>query len=543
MTESGSRTTESIPDRTSRGAEHGRGFGIFLLVSAGVCGALVMVVEVLGSRVIGPYFGVSLFVWTALISVTLLSLAIGYAVGGRLADRRPSPDWLFAIVIAAGVLVALVPALKGPVIGAASSIGLRSGALLASVLLFGPGLFLLGCVSPYIVRVAAADWAHLGRTVGLFYAVSTAGSFAGTALAGFFVIAYIGVSNAFIVCGALLVALGATYFAVFRRRPATVAALVPFLLVLAGGAERPSVRMSDGTQAALIDFGDSFYGNVKVVDYTGSGGRTREMMIDGLIQGGVDRDTGQSIYEYAYLMEHLPLAVKADARDALFVGLGPGAVVGAYQRRGVVSDVVDIDPLVVRMAERHFGFRPERPVLIEDGRTVLRQGGALYDIVLMDVFNGDITPGHLLSSEAMALVRNRLRPGGIYVMNLIASFDAQSRVLPAVVKTLRTQFSDVAAFPLFDASTPGKGGGNMVILAANVPLDAALAMREVPNVHPFARDGVHKALLQARRLVETPGAVLLTDDFNPLDVFDSGLHESVRRTILDTTPAAILLHG
>jgi spermidine synthase len=134
-----------------------------------------------------------------------------------------------------------------------------------------------------------------------------------------------------------------------------IAGLLPFAFALLGGNERPAVRLPDGTLAQLIDSGDSHYGNVKVVDYTGSAGRTREMMIDGLIQGGVDRDTGQSIYEYAYLMEHLPLTVNPAAQSALFVGLGPGAVVRAYQRRGVIAVVVDIDPLVVQMAERRIG--------------------------------------------------------------------------------------------------------------------------------------------------------------------------------------------
>ena len=502
-----------------------------------------MVVQVLGSRVIGPYFGVSLFVWTALISVTLLSLAGGYALGGRLADRHPTPDWLYAIIMLAGVFVALIPVFKGPVILATAHLGLRSGALTSTLLLLGPPLLLLGCVSPFVVRIAASNWERLGATVGLFYAVSTAGSFVGTAAAGFFVIAYIGVSNALYLCGALLFALGVVYFGVFRGRVLAVAGLLPFALAFLDGNENPTARLPDGTLATLVDSGDSHYGNVKVVDYSGNVARTREMMIDGLIQGGVDRDTGQSIYEYAYLMDHLSLAVKPGARNALFIGLGPGAVVRRFQQRGVISDVVDIDPLVVRMAEKHFGFRPDRPVIVEDGRTVLRRGTERYDVILMDVFNGDITPGHLLSREAMGLVRDRLNPDGVYAMNLIASFADDSKVLASIVRTLRTQFSDVAVFPLFDPSANGQAGGNMVVLAANVSLDPALAVKSVPGVHPFAREGVDTALRNARRVAERSDAVVLTDDFNPLDVFDPALHESVRKTILDTTPAAILLHG
>jgi MFS family permease len=186
MDESGQTRTIQASSRKS-GA-----FLAYLLATSAVTGALVMVVEVLGSRVIGPSFGVSLFVWTALITVTLLALALGYAAGGHLADRYPSPAVLYGLIIGAGVLVALVPWLKVPVLKLALPLGLRGGALVGSFLLFGPALFLLGCVSPYVVRIAASEWGRLGRTVGVFYAVSTAGSFVGTVSTGFFVVAYFG---------------------------------------------------------------------------------------------------------------------------------------------------------------------------------------------------------------------------------------------------------------------------------------------------------------------------------------------------------------
>ena len=121
-------------------------FRYFLMLTTTLCGGLVMVVEVLGARVIGPYFGVSLFVWTALITVTLLSLSAGYAIGGYWADCKPSPGWLYGIIAASGVLVILVPTLKPWVIQATVPMGLRAGALASAILLFAPALLLLGCV-------------------------------------------------------------------------------------------------------------------------------------------------------------------------------------------------------------------------------------------------------------------------------------------------------------------------------------------------------------------------------------------------------------
>lgn len=156
-----------------------------------------MVIEVLGSRVLGPFFGVSLFVWTSLITVTLVALAAGYAIGGRWCDRRDSPDGLYLILLAAGFLVLLVPWLKPVVLKASLPLGLRWGALASALLLFGPALFLLGCVSPYVIKLAAREMQHLGETVGAYYAASTAGSVAGTIVTGFFLIPTLGVNRIF----------------------------------------------------------------------------------------------------------------------------------------------------------------------------------------------------------------------------------------------------------------------------------------------------------------------------------------------------------
>ena len=527
------------PHASDNATQNGRGFDLWLIATTGLCGALVMVIEVLGSRIIGPFFWVSLFVWTALITVTLLSLAAGYALGGYWADRHPSPDWLYGLIIVAGILTGLIPFLKAWVIQATIPLGLRMGALVSSTLLFAPTLVLLGCVSPYVVRIAAREFGRIGRTVGVLYAVSTAGSFVGTAATGFFVIAYIGVSKAFLLCGVALCAIGAVYFVVFRHRVVVLAVFLPFLL-----SPSPLSReaiLEDGTRARLIDHADSFYGSVKVVDYQGARGGIRELIINGLVQSGVDLATGQSIYEYSYLLQHLPIAVKPDAKSALLVGLGAGVVARWYAERGIDMDAVDIDPTVVAMAEKNFGLRLPRPVVVEDARYFIAQPGQIYDIVLMDAFTGDSSPSHLLSTEALGQVKARMAPDGVLALNIIGDLRPGSHFLPVVARTLQEHFSEIVMFPMFDTSLAGGTGGNVVLLARNGDLTSA-AGADFSQVHAMARPGVEMAMRLAQPLRLKGGAVL-TDDFNPLDVLDIELHEQVRRTIMQTTPANILLYG
>jgi MFS family permease len=153
-----------------------------------IAGACVMVLQVLGTRIIGPHYGVGLYVWTALISITLVALALGYWLGGKLADRRPSLLWFAGVLLLAAAAVGLIPLLRGFVIEAGWRFGLRGGALLSAGVLFFPPLFLLGMISPYAIRLEAAGAEVAGRSAGRLYAISTTGSVFGAMLAGFYLV-------------------------------------------------------------------------------------------------------------------------------------------------------------------------------------------------------------------------------------------------------------------------------------------------------------------------------------------------------------------
>jgi len=517
-----------------------RGFTVYLAGTALTCGAGVMLIEVLGARLLGPFFGVSLFVWTALIGVTLAALALGYLLGGLLADRYPSADLLYAGVLLAGLLVALIPVLKAPVLMAAAPLGLRGGALASAFALFALPLLLLGAVSPWLLRIAARRLGNLGRVAGGLYALSTLGSFAGTLATGFFLIGVLGVARIFQLAGLALVALGAGYFVLYRKRWSVgVAMLVP-LLVGTAGSPQPR-QMADGTQVTLVASRDSFYGSVKVVDYRHGAMHTRELIIDGLVQGGIDMATGQSVYEYAYLLEHLPLAFHPHGRRCLVIGLGAGVVPRRFQARGIATDVVDIDPEVVSMARAHFALDPALAVFVADARHFLVRSGQRYDYVVLDVFTGDTTPGHLLSLEAMRLIRARMTAKGILAVNLVGDIGPHGRMTASVVKTLRAVFAHVEVRPTFVPEEDGSIGN--LVLIAHAWSDAPTSV-DVPNelaIHPLAARGVRHALSHRVEPASTADAVILTDDFNPIDLQDLALKERVRRQILESTDWRLLL--
>lgn len=519
---------------------HAPGFPHFLIITALLCGALIMVVEVLGSRVLGPFYGVSLFVWTSLITVTLVALAAGYAAGGVLSDKRSSPDYLYGIILGAGFLVLLIPLVKSAVLKLCLPLGLRAGSLASALLLFGPSLFLLGCVSPYLIKIAAREMVNIGRTVGVFYAVSTAGSFFGTLLTGFVLIAYLGVDRIFTVVGVFLVCLALAYFLFFRKRWQVLPLLLVVPLFLVHAVAPASKIMPNGTRVTKVFEKDGFYGNVKVIDYSYGRAHTRELVIDGLVQGGVDMNNGLSIYDYAYFMEFLPYGLHPAGKDCLVIGLGAGLVPRWYEERGVKVDVVDIDPNMPGIAREYFGFRVSGDIVISDARYFLGNTDKQYDYIILDVFNGDTTPGHVLSVEAMRLLKDRLTPSGVLAVNLAGSIKQEAFMTASVIRTMQSVFETVDVYPTFFPEG-GDGWGNLAIVAyhsARVPLRLE-AIGNFP-VHPVS-SSVKSLVAKPFPLSREIPAIILSDDYNPIDFYDIWLKEHIRKNILENTDWDILI--
>ena len=516
-----------------------KNLGQFLLVTVAITGALVMVIEITGARIIAPYFGVGLFVWTALISVTLLALATGYWVGGVLADRKQSAHTLYALIGLAGLYVLLTPWLREPVLTMCVPLGLRAGAFVSASILFGPSLFLLGAVSPMAVRLGSRTWENLGRTVGLLSAISTAGSFMGSVFTGFYLLANFGVSKTVAITGITLLGLSALYFLFIGRKPviAAMAMAAPLLLLLTP-ARPVEARLADGTVATVIDQKDSFYGHVKVIDYRFGARGIRELTIDGLVQGGIDTTSDLPIYEYLALLQHLPQQLRPNIRSTLVIGLGAGVLPRSYALQGLQTEAIDIDPLVLELCRKHFGLPAGLPVHLEDARTYLTRPGTHYDLIVLDVFSGDTTPAHLLSVEAMRSLKARLNPGGLIAFNLIGSLTAADATLPSIIATARAVFANALLYPLFQAPATE---GNVVLITSDEALTPSSTSNFPGPLSPMVEAGIRHALANPMvvgdRFASQP---ILTDDFNPIDTRDQTARDAVRRGILTTTPSALL---
>ena len=529
-----------MPSNSSNHTVHQLPFVIFLVVTALICGALVMVIEVLGSRIINPFFGASLFVWTSLITVTLVGLALGYCTGGVLSDWRGDPSYLYGIIFLAGIAVLLIPVLRKPVLENTLSLGLRLGALTASSLLIGPAIFLLGCVSPYIIKIAAREIRNIGRTVGLLYAVSTLGSLIGTICTGFILIAYFSINQIFAFVGGSLIVLSSLYFVFFKKKPiALLVLIVPFLLP--ASRDIRTKLLENGTVITKVCDIETFYGNIKVLDYRYPDKNIRELLVDGAVSGTIDLDNGLPLYGYFYYLQYIPYSLNPRGQRCLAIGLGAGIIPRWYEKMGIMTDVVDINPEIFAVAEKYFGFHTTGEKIVEDVRYFLNRSKKKYDYIIFDVFNGENTPFHVLSRESLQLISQRLNHGGILGINLVGSIKAETFVMASVIKTLQQVFTTVEIYPTFDPDKQKWPMGNLEIIAYNSPpLTLATARLKTWRFHPeaaTARDNLGKKFAFPP---ETPG-VIITDNYNPLDFYDLKVREGYRQWLLSRPNLELLL--
>ncbi|HUV35761.1 MAG TPA: fused MFS/spermidine synthase [Patescibacteria group bacterium] len=489
----------------------------YLYLCISVSGASILAVEILGTRILGPFYGVSLYLWSALITVTLAALSVGYALGGRLADRGATASRLGVLLGGAGVWLLIVAWIQGPILGAFEPIGLRTAVLSAAVILFFPPLMLLGMVSPYAIKLRTGSLSEVGRSAGNLYAISTVASVAAALLTGFVLVPHVGITRLMTAIGVLLIATAALMALQGRRAAARL--LVP-LAVLACGMV-PTMFLpgeSTGATRGLVHEVQSPYGEIRVVDRYGG----RFLLIDGFIHTEVEPGTWRATSGYVNVID-ISRRFFDSPGWCLLVGLGGGSIAKQFARDGWKVAAVEIDPAVTDVAYRFFGLdRAEAAVVHMDGRRFLATTGELFDIIVLDAFGSSSIPFHLITREAFALAATRLAPNGLLALNVIAH-GWNDLIIRSVAATLRTQFPYVWALPIAE---PPVEVGNVILFASRRPIELPYELPPPEQRNSAEYDRVHA--WDNRFEPDTDGAPVLTDDRNPVDLWADAINLAVR---------------
>ncbi len=490
---------------------------IYILAFVG--GFSIMSLELLGGRVLAPYFGSSIYVWGSIITVFMLSLSIGYLLGGRLSLRNPTLGRFSLIFLAAAaclyplvyfsedIMVYIFERVVDP----------RYGSLLASSILFIVPTVIMGMISPYSVRMLVKTTERSGHVAGVLYFVSTLGSALGTLATSFYLILWFEINTILTLLTGALLAMALLAGAAARRGRQPPQGQTAVLLLL-GALLLPAPT----AEARIIHQERSLYSNI-LIDKQGP-------VV--CLQFSVRRDQRnqscrnerkprEMVFIYARMMM-TSLLLNPEPERILVLGLGGGTLPLALDEMLPEAriDVVEIDPAVVRVAREFFGFAPSSRVGVfaQDGRVFVKRAarrGETYDLIMLDAFNGEYIPEHLMTREFLEEVDALLAPDGVLAANTFSISDLyhhESATYAAVFGEFFNLRSDLS--------------GNRVVLTRKGPLpDAAtLARRAAELADAVAPYGVRfDELIDMMTTARdwNPDARILTDQYSPVNLLQS----------------------
>lgn len=459
-----------------------------------------MLIELAGTRIITPIFGAGIYVWSALISITLTSLAIGYWIGGIIADKKPAPRTLYLLFFFIGGVMIPVPFISDKIMTESYMLfGSIGGGLCSAVILFAPSLTILGMIPPLILRLSATLVKTIGVTSGKLYAISTFGSLFGTLITGFFLIPHIGNKEILLACAGILLFFSGLGWIVFEKKYVAVALIMlSFLIPL-------SSKLAGEKKDGLLFSSQSLYGLIEVVDRYGE----RSLLIDGNTNSHIslNPDIDPIQCEYVRRFSLLPL-FRPHGRKALCIGLGGGLIPQLLAKSDIVFDVVEINPIIPELAREYFGgLRNGEKVFIADGRHFINTIDRQYDFIVVDASNIDHVPYHLYSKNFFKEANSRLAPGGIFAVNTLGTHKGGH--FETLQTTLTSVFDHVRAFRAHTTSI----SGNAIFFASNAPLKLSAE---------------HEAKYQADEAKFKENGIILTDNYNPMDIMSADVGPTVR---------------
>ncbi|MDO8622109.1 MAG: fused MFS/spermidine synthase [bacterium] len=525
------------------------------VLTAFLTGAAVMVAEIAAARAIAPHFGTSIIVWTNVIGIILVALSVGYWIGGKISEQHPNERLLGAIILAAGALL-IIPAFAVPVI-ADSMIGnlfrfgsgflvLLIGSFFSVVILFALPIFLLGMVSPFLVKLTTIGRSDAGAIAGKLYAISTIGSLIGTFLPTLVLLPTIGTRWTILSAAAVLIALGAALTA--RRRVAATAGVLVLVLVLV-----PNHVPSWFLGGTVVAAAESRYQYLRIVDVEPSNSspsssearsrvpegredawereeprRDRLLVFnEGLGVQSVAVDPHKWPGGYFSAIAALPELIERDPVRVLILGNAGGTIGNLMQRffprRSFAITGVEIDPAVTAITAAHFPPPPHPyPIVHADSRAFVRQSNEQYDIVVVDAYTNQLTiPPHLASVEFFQLLKQRISPTGMVVANVNAPH-AESPLFRTIAQTMADVFPHV--------EEGHSGAWNRIIIAGLGPFDfERLRSALPPRGQRASIIDLEELLYSLRSVTRDPALRIFTDDWAPLELMtDFEIFEALR---------------
>ena len=486
-------------------------------------GAVIMIMELVGSRILAPVLGTSIFIWTSLIGIVLGSMSIGYYLGGKIADKNPSVKNLSAIIFISGLLMSVIIIIKDSVLAFSLLFGIKNGAIIAATILFALPSITLGMVSPYAVRMAVKQVENSGSTVGNLYAISTFGSIVGTFLAGFYLIPNIGSTNMLYGLSIALFVISAISF--YEKRifiKMSFCFVLFFAVALISNATDPNEYVANE---------DSAYSNITVYDtkHIIDGKDVRIMAVENFFDSGMYLESDELAFEYTKYYRLDSLFKKEINKVAMFGGAAYSVPKDFIKRNehGII-DVVEIDPKTTELAKKYFRLNLESGrinIFHEDARVFLNRNSIdnknEYDAIYNDAFSSSCSaPFQLTTKEAIDRIYDILKPDGVYLTNIVSSLSGERSIFfRSEYKTIKEVFGNAYVFPISSIDeSESENPQNIIVAAVKGGVD-------IEEVLKRGVDENEKEMLSHlwSNPINIDDVNILTDDHAPVDHYASKL--------------------
>jgi predicted membrane-bound spermidine synthase len=501
-----------------------------LLITVFVGGMTSLGVELSAARLLDPFFGNSLIIWAVLIGMVLLYLTVGYYVGGKWADQQPYHRVMYQITAWAAFLVGVIPFIARPVLLWSVQgfldydAGILAGSLSGVIILFAIPVTLLGCVSPFAIRLAMADGGveSSGNTAGGIYALSTVGSLVGTFLPVLVLIPNIGTRSTFLFLSFTLLAVslvGLFWELRVRALPYLFMPVILALLVciLPGGTIKPV------TNGELLHETESPHNYIQVVSI---GGEVRLKLNEGQGVHSVyspDSVLSGGVWDYFLIAPYFnnPPFTADQVGSLALIGSAAGTISKQYTAvyGPIPIDGAEIDPEIIRVGREYFEMNePNLNAIAVDGRYFLTNSAGEYDVIAIDAYRPPYIPFHLTTREFFALARERLSENGVVAINVGRTLTDWSLV-DALASTLKAEFPSVFTV---DLDWPGEDLVNVLVVATKQPTRLEnLRLNTDLMTDPMLLEVAGDAISRSAEYAETK--VVFTDDRAPVEQVVHGL--------------------
>lgn len=422
----------------------------FLMWMVFLSGFAVMGIEMGASRLLRPFFGDSILIWANIIGLILIYLTVGYYLGGRWADRDARLITLYRLIAWAGFAIGLVPYVSRPFLNLAISAlqkfdaGAGFTSFAGTLVLFSVPVTLLGCVSPFAIRLSTRDVSSSGSTAGNLYALSTLGSILGVFVTVFILLAVLGTRGTFLIFSIALLACAVAGIVIEwgARRAVRYAVLLALIAALAAFGDARVVKAAPG----LVYETESPYNFIQVLDE--DGWRLLTVNEGQAYQSAyrADRTLTGGIWDLFLIAPYFaPGTSPRDVQSMLLIGLAAGTVARGYTTvyGAIPIDGVELDPAIIAVGQTYFAMtEPNLRTIADDGRNFLRTRAGQYDVIAIDAYRQPYIPFHLTTAEFFSAVRDHLSPRGVVALNA-ARTRKDYRLVDALAATMRRVFPSV----------------------------------------------------------------------------------------------------